>query len=424
MPVNVVLRHGRNYGWRRLWRAWIAVLGVLLVGLALVASLVAFPLIFGLSLIFVLEAQSPGNVPNDLRNIPWGPLWQLAGVSLVIAFFAVVVGMAFLRGKRKLILFLRRFGFDDATKAISLAAASSMGRRWRLVTLDDREVEPIGLTTPTRLLYRAASLVWGGLREAIGGPWALITKVLPISIVAVVAIPLIDYFTRPGPPKVATFIAAFGVYVRLLTDLVGTHHFPVLGLDLHLAFLIAVLLVVLAIGGWVVWFLLLLVALPLLGPYSMLSATAGGIARAERDKRVRIGGKTDIEIVARTIAIRSRDVFAPRLIVVKVSSTMWRPTVRRFADLSAAALIDLSEPTESLLWEIEQLMSIGGRVVFVGEYDRVLPLAVPSSSPSASIQDRLSSMIDGHQVLAYTRDRAGMSLFARELAEALETAAG
>jgi hypothetical protein len=386
--------------------------------------MVAFPLIFGLSLMFVLAAQSPGNVPSDFPKIPWGPLWQLAGVSFLLMFVAGVVGVAFLRGKRKLILFLRRFGFDDATRAISLAAASSMGRRWRLVTLDDREVEPLGLTTPTRLLYRAASLVWGGLHEAIGGPWAFTTKLLPISMFATAAIPVIDFFTRRGPPKVATLIATLEEYGRVLIDLVGAQRLPVLRLDLHLAFLIAVLLVVVAIGGMVVSLLLLLVALPLLGPLSMVTATASGLARAERDKRVRIGGRKDIEIVVQTIAIRSRDVFAPRLIVVKVSSTMWRPTVRRFADLSAAALIDLSEPTESLLWEIEQLMSIGGRIVFVGEYDRVVPLAKRSSPPSASIQDRLSSMIEGHQVLAYTRDRAGMSLFARELAEALETAAG
>ncbi|MEW8102774.1 MAG: hypothetical protein AB2785_13535, partial [Candidatus Thiodiazotropha endolucinida] len=45
-----------------------------------------------------------------------------------------------IRGRRRLVLFLRRFGYDEATEALSFAAASTMGQRWRLVTLDDTTV--------------------------------------------------------------------------------------------------------------------------------------------------------------------------------------------------------------------------------------------------------------------------------------------
>jgi len=420
MPVQVVLTHGRNYSLRRLRRAWIAVLGVVLVGVAFVASLISLPLIFGLSLIFVLSTQSHGSGPSELPDIPWGPLWGLAGQSFLIMVVTGIPGTSILRGKRRLVLFLRRFGYDEATKAISIAAASSLGTRWRLVTLDDREIEPLGLTAPTRLLYQVAGLGWTGLRRAVGIPYAVITKLLPISFVAVFAIPAIDYFTRPGRPKLSTVFE----YFRLLADLVEVQRLPPLRLDLHLAFLIAVLLTVTAIGGFVLLFLAFAVAIPLLVPLTMVSTTVEGMGRAERDKRVTIGGPSDIEPAVRLIAFKSTNMLAPRLVVVKVSSEMWRSTVARFGDVSAAALIDVSDPTESLLWEIEHLTSIGARTVLVGEYDRVRWLAEPRSSTPMSIQDRLSALIDGKQVLAYKQGRSGMRRFARELADAFETAAG
>src|SRR5215470_6779222 len=42
-------------------------------------------------------------------------------------------GRRLLRGRRRLVLFLRRFGHAEATDAVS-AACSRIGRRWRLVT--------------------------------------------------------------------------------------------------------------------------------------------------------------------------------------------------------------------------------------------------------------------------------------------------
>jgi hypothetical protein len=43
------------------------------------------------------------------------------------------------------VLFLRRFGYDDATGAVTFAVNRTIGSTYRLVTLDDAEVAPLGV---------------------------------------------------------------------------------------------------------------------------------------------------------------------------------------------------------------------------------------------------------------------------------------
>jgi hypothetical protein len=68
--------------------------------------------------------------------------------TLLIAILLTVVGLVFglrlIRGKRRLVLFLRKFGFTQATKALTFAVVRSLGSSWRLITLDDAEVSPVG----------------------------------------------------------------------------------------------------------------------------------------------------------------------------------------------------------------------------------------------------------------------------------------
>jgi hypothetical protein len=83
-------------------------------------------------------------------------------------------------------------------------------------------------------------------------------------------------------------------------------------------------------------------------------------------------------------------------------------------------MIDVSEPSENLLWEIDELSDGSGRkCVFIGQYDRVLPLA-SRSPPSGPFGARLSALLDGEEVLAYTTDRRGARRFARALKARLE----
>jgi hypothetical protein len=57
------------------------------------------------------------------------------------------------------VLFLRRFGYDDATGAVTFAVTRTIGNTWRLVTLDDAEIAPLGVATSTRGVFRAIQLI-------------------------------------------------------------------------------------------------------------------------------------------------------------------------------------------------------------------------------------------------------------------------
>ena len=72
---------------------------------------------------------------------------------------------------------------------------------------------------------------------------------------------------------------------------------------------------------------------------------------------------SEIDRAARAIAAESRKIFAPRLVVLRVASEVWRQTVMRLASAGSLTIIDVSEPTENLLWEIQELTSGPGHGV-------------------------------------------------------------
>jgi hypothetical protein len=116
-------------------------------------------------------------------------------------------------------------------------------------------------------------------------------------------------------------------------------------------------------------------------------------------------------------------VFAPKLAVLTVDDRIWRETVRAFIKVTAVQLVDVSEPTEHLLWEINELVGgSGSRWVFIGHYDQVAQLmgSADWNMRTYSVVGRLAALLDGHEVLAYTTDQAGMKRFARALRAKLQ----
>ena len=100
-----------------------------------------------------------------------------------------------------------------------------------------------------------------------------------------------------------------------------------------------------------------------------------------------------------------------------MDSNVWHETVSRFARQSSVALIDISEPSGNLLWEVEELtLRTKTPCVFIGEYDRVAPLGDDDVRSNAERSfPQLALLLGGHEVLAYTTDRAGQRRFARAL---------
>jgi len=108
--------------------------------------------------------------------------------------------------------------------------------------------------------------------------------------------------------------------------------------------------------------------------------------------------------------------------VVTVASSIWQPVVRRLTSVSSAVIIDVSEPTNNLLWEIETLApEMRSRCILVGEQTRLVRMTTGTAEQESSPRARLLRLLDGEQVLAYSSDKGNLTRFARSLHARLDS---
>jgi hypothetical protein len=297
---------------------------------------------------------------------------------------SLIAGLWLIRGKRRLVLFLRRFGFVEATQAVTFAAAKALGRSWRLVTLDDAEVAPVGTGRGLRWLSIAA-----GVAAVAFVAWALF------------------WLFGGGFERFASESTTVGKHGGDFGDLFGQFVLTIFILPIVLALIVGFFIVV---------------------PASFATAVAifawssyGAIRSAEQAKTVRFTDEAGIEPTASAVLRRSQAIVGPGLAVARVASPIWQPVVQRLATVSSAVLIDISEPTDNLIWEIETLKpAMRSRWILVGEQERLRRMSASSGKQSAP-QAKLLQLLDGEQVLAYSGERRELRRFARSLRARLDT---
>jgi hypothetical protein len=161
----------------------------------------------------------------------------------------------------------------------------------------------------------------------------------------------------------------------------------------------------------------------LIGANMAGSMIASEARTANALQRLQAANAEEVNGVAQTLDEATRKIFASRFVVVRVAPEVWPCAVLRLSAVASFILIDVSEPTDSLLWEIEHLILAGrqSRCIFTCHGDRLDVFAAASTgSPVFDLRkQRLSDMLEGHQVLAYTSDPRGARRFARALRAAL-----
>lgn len=305
-------------------------------------------------------------------QVTWSE-FRRAAPLLVLAAAATVVcwklGLRLIRGRRRLVLFLRRFGFTGATEALSHALDGTVGTAWRVVTLDDAEVAPMGVTKGAHRLARAG----GGLAlAAVAAACAMYVGVLN------------PFHTDTSDESLVTTTST------------------VIGEGLLTATLIvrvAALLLVLAMCTVVAYLV---------------------IRRSEQARSLQISTRRDITLITLAVARLTRAIISPRLVVVRVDGSIWQEVIRRFSSLSSVVVIDVSEPSENLLWEVDALREMRSRWLLVGERHRLLRQAAAVPEECAPVQQRLLALLDGETVLAYTDDDADRRRFAHALRAGFE----
>ena len=153
---TVVLDPAKRHLGRRLWRRISGAIGGLLVTVGLTASIPAVPAnlaVIGIVLGWLTtEPSDPDAFPPE--DLPLREIFLAWAVTTPVAIAGVKGGLRLLRRNRTLILFLRRFGHNDAQSAVTFAVLQTIGAFCRVVTLDDAEMTPIGVPAATRGLFR------------------------------------------------------------------------------------------------------------------------------------------------------------------------------------------------------------------------------------------------------------------------------
>ena len=250
-------------------------------------------------------------------------------------------------------------------------------------------------------------------------------KAFPILVTgmwAVVALGLAEpglRLARTGVTSLEEWVTAFEPYVTILGSVFeGQPPLDAIAPTLTGAFAVLAMAAAISFGAMLVTMAAIILAFPLSTALFFLSSSAESVREAERSKTVAVNSTGEILLASAAIARRSRKVFGPRLVVIRVASPVWQDAVTELASLSSVCLIDISQPTENVLWELEELTNrFGDRCVLIGSHERVAALATLASREPGltSVEQRLIDRIDRREVLAYTTDARGLKRFARAL---------
>jgi hypothetical protein len=409
MLVRMVFDHTRTHittGFMR-HASWLA--GVLLLVAGLLAAVAAIPL----SLVIVLDVVAFLQRSESQIVRPDFPLRQLEigfAVSLAMAFVGLRYGLRVVRGTRQTVLFLRRFGFDGAQQVVTFAVVSTIGGMWRLVTLDDAEMAPVGVDAVAKSVFNLATPA-GRIASAA---MSVILNTFPWAIYGMCGVIAIEIARAPDVGRLFDS-GVMDRYLAVIERLMNAQ-LPIAYYDFSLPGLFAVLAT-----AFVIWlpltFVIALSRIPLFPVLWMAKASARALRDAETRKTARVQHPPEISQRADEISRQSQRIFAPRIVVVRVESLLWPATVSALARRAAAVIVDISEPTENVLWELEEMERLcAGKYVLIGEEASIRRWSAGIvAEPPQSFWVRFANHLGEAEVLAYTTDQRGMRRFARAL---------
>ena len=158
MPARIVLDYPYGQRTSAAMRFVRVVLGSLLLLTGLIATVVVLPtgLVTAGDLIARLDNDPATAVPPEIpiREI------EFAFVTSVLAIWVGFrYGRRLVRGRRSTVLFLRRFGYRGSMEAVTFAVVRTIGKTWRLVTLDDEAIAAVGVAPTSRVVFGIGSRV-------------------------------------------------------------------------------------------------------------------------------------------------------------------------------------------------------------------------------------------------------------------------
>ena len=282
--------------------------------------------------------------------------------NVALTVLAIYLALNLFSGRKYSILFLRRFGLD-VNSVVSRVIQKGLGRRFRFVTLDDG---------------RFPSLDVPALEK-----WA----------------------SRLGPPLVAVMVV-LGAWLARQTlsqqqSSNGAYEQTAAEMSAVMGYWVAVFWVLLMLAWVHLW----------------------RVRRKSHYKIRREGQLTSFLLDIRTLdRWRLRlSLLRPQAVVARVSDSLWQRCVSGVSELAGIALIDVSDPTLNLQWEIEHSRKQGLRCVFIAERSRLQSWLASLQEPLAppAVQ-AVATLIGDDRVLVYDGvQKLGGSFFRSSLQQLL-----
>jgi hypothetical protein len=285
---------------------------------------------------------------------------------LVFCLFNVYLALSFIEGRKHTALYLRRFR-SDVNSFIAATIERGLGRRFRILTLDDQQFVPIEVPRlekwssrvgPVLLLFAAAALTIWGIRTVIESEFTAAEGYTGIYAVQ--------------------FGRMFGFWTRNLWCL---------------------LFMLLAHRYWI-----------------------------RRHARVRV--RTGVDLVTAEFhawklrAWRNRPgLMAPQATIVTVIDRLWRDAIMRLTRYVDLVLVDCSDPSEALVWEVAYLkQSSSVPTVFVAEATRFHAWTGVAQADSQTSGAIMLQALARETILLYThnaQDKQNAARFKRNLGNTL-----
>src|SRR5262245_48084737 len=129
MAFTIVLDHPRHHLGQRIWRRVSEAVGAILLVVGLTASIPAIPANLAVaSFVVGWVTTEPSDADRwPAADVPVGKVILAWALLTPLAIGGVRIGLRLVRGNRALILFLRRFGYDDAQSAVTFAVLRTIG---------------------------------------------------------------------------------------------------------------------------------------------------------------------------------------------------------------------------------------------------------------------------------------------------------
>jgi hypothetical protein len=260
--------------------------------------------------------------------------------------------------KKATAIFLRRFRLEAVSTSMRHAVEHGIGRHVRIVTLDDRSFRSLEAPAVVRKFSR----------------WTAPTVLTVFALVVVGGLVLGAWLFQ----RYSISINGLGV-----------------------------------IGMLIVQMTIVLTA-PLIAPLCLYLATQFGILLALRRRMrqrsyilvVNQGHLESFENRVRILGNRWRGatILEPQATVVEVSDELWKEAVRVGLKKADYILVDVSQATENLLWELEEVLRENNHCVLFTAEEKLFAnwTASPDASPT---EVRALALLSGREVLGYAGSR-------------------